>query len=104
MRATQKPLKKQPPRPQQVNVHEAKTHFSELLARVQRGEEIVIAKSGQRVAKLVPFTGGALKALHGSAKGDIIWMSPDFDAADAEIERMFYGEDEGDGAPHRPPR
>jgi prevent-host-death family protein len=37
-----------------VNIHEAKTHFSKLLARVMRGEEIVIAKAGQPVARLVP--------------------------------------------------
>jgi prevent-host-death family protein len=37
-----------------VNVHEAKTHFSRLLARVERGEEILIARAGQPVARLVP--------------------------------------------------
>jgi prevent-host-death family protein len=37
-----------------VNVHDAKTHFSKLLARVIRGEEIVIAKAGLPVARLVP--------------------------------------------------
>jgi prevent-host-death family protein len=36
-----------------VNIHEAKTHFSKLLARVMRGEEIVIARAGQPVARLV---------------------------------------------------
>ena len=38
-----------------VNVHEAKTSLSRLLARVARGEEVVIAKSGKPVAKLVPL-------------------------------------------------
>lgn len=37
-----------------MNVHEAKTHFSRLLARVERGEEILIARAGQPVARLVP--------------------------------------------------
>jgi prevent-host-death family protein len=37
-----------------VNIHEAKTHLSKLLARVMRGEEIVIAKAGKPVARLVP--------------------------------------------------
>lgn len=37
-----------------VNVHEAKTHFSKLLARVHTGEEIIIAKAGRPYAKLVP--------------------------------------------------
>lgn len=38
-----------------VNVHEAKTHLSRLLERVQAGEEIVIARSGKPIARLVPL-------------------------------------------------
>ena len=38
-----------------VGIHEAKTHLSRLLRRVAAGEEIVIAKSGLPVARLVPF-------------------------------------------------
>ena len=37
-----------------VNVHEAKTHLSRLLARVEAGEEVVIARNGKPVARLVP--------------------------------------------------
>ena len=37
-----------------VNIHEAKTHFSKLLRRVSAGEEIVIARAGRPVARLVP--------------------------------------------------
>ena len=36
----------------QVNIHEAKTHFSELIAAVERGEEIVIARRGKPVARV----------------------------------------------------
>ena len=39
-----------------VNVHEAKTHFSKLLARVQKGERIIIAKAGKPVAELGPVS------------------------------------------------
>lgn len=39
----------------QVNIHQAKTQLSRLLERVAAGEEIVIAKSGKPLAKLVPF-------------------------------------------------
>ncbi len=38
-----------------VNVHEAKTHLSRLLARVERGEEIIIARSGKPVARLTRY-------------------------------------------------
>jgi prevent-host-death family protein len=38
-----------------VNIHEAKTHFSKLLERVALGEEIIIARAGEPVAKLIPL-------------------------------------------------
>ncbi len=38
-----------------VNVHEARTHLSRLLAQVESGEEVVIARNGAPVARLVPF-------------------------------------------------
>jgi len=43
----------------QVNIHQAKTQLSRLLERVIAGEEIVIAKSGKPLAKLVPFHAAA---------------------------------------------
>lgn len=39
-----------------VNIHEAKTHFSKLLERVALGEEIIISRSGEPVAKLSPVS------------------------------------------------
>lgn len=39
-----------------VNVHEAKTYFSKLLARAHSGEEIIIGKAGKPYAKLVPLS------------------------------------------------
>jgi len=63
--------------PLQVNVHEAKTHFSQLLARVQEGEEVIIAKAGRPVARLVPFK-TAQPRTPGSAKGKVV-VQPDFD-------------------------
>ncbi len=38
-----------------VNIHEAKTHLSRLLARVANGEEIIIAKAGRPIARLLPY-------------------------------------------------
>lgn len=40
--------------PRQVNIHEAKTHLSALLAEVEKGQEITIARAGKPIAKLVP--------------------------------------------------
>ncbi|NOX61552.1 MAG: type II toxin-antitoxin system Phd/YefM family antitoxin [Chloroflexi bacterium] len=62
-----------------VNVHEAKTHFSKLLARAALGEEIIIAKANKPVAKLVPIQSKPPARQPGSAKGEV-WIAPDFDA------------------------
>jgi len=54
-----------------VNVHEAKTHLSRLLARAHAGEEIVIAKSGEPYARLVPLRKRAPKREPGTLKGRV---------------------------------
>lgn len=62
-----------------VNIHEAKTQLSKLLARVMEGEEIVIAKAGKPVARLVPITRPAVRRVPGTTKGKVT-IAPDFDA------------------------
>ncbi len=62
-----------------VNIHDAKTHFSKLIERVLLGEEIVIARAGRPVAKLVPITPDTGDRRPGSAKGTFV-VPPDFDA------------------------
>jgi prevent-host-death family protein len=73
----------------EVNVHEAKTHLSKLLARVAVGEEVVIAKAGKPVAKLVPIKDEKPAFRFGSAKGEFV-VPDNFDEGDAEIEALFY--------------
>jgi len=78
-----------------INIHEAKTHLSKLLQRVIAGEEIVIAKSGKPVARIVPFEQKPVRRVPGSAKGKI-WIAPDFDAPlPSEIIDAFEGKDAG---------
>jgi prevent-host-death family protein len=58
-----------------ANVHEAKTHFSELLERAHAGEEVIIAKAGKPYARLVPIAGGADRrpgAFRGRITGDVL--------------------------------
>ena len=62
-----------------VNVHEAKTQLSQLLLRISMGEEVVIAKAGKPVARLIPFAAQPVRRAAGSAVGQV-WMAPDFDA------------------------
>ena len=75
-----------------VNVHEAKTHFSKLLERVAKGEEIVIAKAGKPVARLVPISEPLQPRKFGGFEGQI-WIADDFDAPDPDLEALFEGED-----------
>ena len=64
----------------QVNTHEAKTHLSKLLVRVQAGEEIVIAKAGIPIARLIAVDGTVDRRVPGTAKDRII-IRTDFDEA-----------------------
>lgn len=62
-----------------INIHEAKTHFSDLVTRAQTGEEIIIAKAGTPVLRLIPFKQKKAKRVPGSAKGKIK-IADDFEA------------------------
>jgi prevent-host-death family protein len=73
---------------EQVNVHVAKTQLSRLLARVEQGEEIVIARDGKPVAKLVPHRPERQPREPGWMKGKI-WIADDFDDYDEQIARDF---------------
>ena len=72
----------------QVNVHQAKTELSKLLLDVERGHEVVIARNGTPVAKLVPFPTAGAKRLRTDTWKGRIQMAVDFDAplTDAELE------------------
>ncbi|MFG3134995.1 type II toxin-antitoxin system Phd/YefM family antitoxin [Streptomyces sp. NPDC048211] len=55
----------------QYNVHEAKTHFSRILEQVATGEEVVISKAGEPVAKVVPLRARVRRTGRGSLRGQI---------------------------------
>ncbi len=61
-----------------VNVHQAKTHLSRLLERVRAGEEIVLAKAGTPVARLVPIAPAVERRVPGGAEGEVV-IRDDFD-------------------------
>jgi len=63
--------------PLQVNIHKAKTHLSKLLAQVKEGQEIIIAKSGKPIAKLIPIAEKPVRRIPGTAKNKIT-ISPSF--------------------------
>ena len=75
-----------------VKVHEAKTHLSRLLQRVEKGEEIMIARGNVPVARLVPV--GAQLRHPGRLKGRLR-VARNFDAAlPADLLAAFRGEKE----------
>lgn len=72
-----------------VNVHEAKTHLSKLLARVEAGEEIILARGGEPIAKIVPMPvqrewvgPGAWKGKYDIPEGALEWT-------EEELREMF---------------
>jgi len=76
-----------------VNIHEAKTHLSRLVSRAASGEEIVIAKAGKPVAKLVPYREETRPREPGLWRGKVT-IHPGFDESDDEITALFEGEED----------
>ena len=62
----------------EVNIHEAKTHLSRLLAQVEAGEEVIIARSGEPIARIVAIARQPKKRVLGADRGLIV-ISDDFD-------------------------
>lgn len=77
----------------QINIYEARMHFSRLIQDAAAGEEIVIAKSDKPVAKLVPYRSPVAARQPGAWRGRVR-ISPDFDTLPEELEAAFRGETE----------
>jgi prevent-host-death family protein len=70
-------------------MHEAKTKLSQLVERAEAGEEIVIARNGTPVARLVPVVStNALASVHGALRGRVE-ISADFDELPEDIAEAF---------------
>jgi prevent-host-death family protein len=72
-----------------VNVYDAKTQFSQLLNRVEGGEEIVIARNGRPVARLIPLSSRPPRS-PGLFRGQIV-LGADFEDFSAQDESDWYG-------------
>jgi prevent-host-death family protein len=71
-----------------VNIHDAKTHLSRLVERVEAGEEITLARAGRPVAKLVPYVRSNVPRQPGLWRGLFV-IPEDFDAMNDEITELF---------------
>lgn len=76
-----------------VNIHDAKTHFSKLVNQALQGSEVIIARSGKPLVRLVPYTEELQVRRGGQFKG-LIHISDDFDALlPEEALKEFYGDE-----------
>jgi prevent-host-death family protein len=71
-----------------VNIHEAKTHLSRLVERVEAGEEVVIARAGRPIARLIAFKPRTEPRRPGLWRGRVE-LAPDFDAPDERVQAAF---------------
>ena len=75
----------------EVNLHFAKTHLSRLVDETLAGEEVVIARNGTALVKLVPVEAPGKRRVLGKDQGKIR-IAEDFDAPMPELEALFYGD------------
>lgn len=88
----------------QVNVHQAKSQLSQLIADAEAGEDVVIARAGKPVVRLELVANGADRKIlrkPGAWKGKIRF-APDYDQADAEILADFEASIEAPLFPEKP--
>lgn len=77
-----------------VNIYEAKTQLSKLLAEVQQGHEITIAKNGEPIVDLKPHQpkpNHAVKLAFGSMKGQFSYSDEALVGSDRDVNELFYG-------------
>ncbi|MBM3775370.1 MAG: type II toxin-antitoxin system prevent-host-death family antitoxin [Acidobacteria bacterium] len=70
------------------NISQAKAELSALIAEVQKGNEVILAKAGKPVARLVAYRGPARPRRPGSMAGEI-WIGPDFDSLPEDMAEVF---------------
>jgi prevent-host-death family protein len=77
-----------------VNIHEAKTHLSKLIEKVEGGEEVIIARAGKPAVRLTALEPSTPPTRIGFLKGQVT-VPDDFNTMfQEEIEEMFYGKPE----------
>lgn len=74
-----------------ANIHHAKTHLSRLIDAALTGEDVIIARAGTPVVRLVPFEPARKARQLGLDAGKIV-IADDFDAPMPELETLFYGD------------
>ena len=74
------------------NISQAKAELSALIELVQKGNEVILAKAGKPVARLIPYHGATQPRKPGSMAGQI-WIAPDFDVLPDDMAVAFGMQD-----------
>ncbi len=74
-----------------INIHQAKTNLSKLIEKTLEGEDVIIAKAGKPVVKLVAYKEKLKPRKPGLWKGKV-FVPDNFTDEDPEINKLFYGE------------
>jgi prevent-host-death family protein len=72
-----------------INIQAAKTHLSRLVEAAVQGEEIILAKAGKPMVRLVPYTRLKRPRRGGQMKDARLWLSPEFGNENSEINALF---------------
>jgi prevent-host-death family protein len=75
-----------------ANLHEAGSQLSKLIELAEQGEEVIIARAGKPVARLVPYGGSSVPREGGQWK-DRVRIAPDFDALPPDLAEAFGAEE-----------
>jgi len=75
-----------------ANIHEAKSQLSKLVELAERGEEVIIARAGKPVARLLPYAGSSAPREGGQWK-DRVRIAPDFDVLPPDLAEAFGAEE-----------
>lgn len=75
-----------------ANIFQAKTQLSKLIEEVLKGKEVIIAKAGKPVVKLIAYKEERKPRKPGLWKGKV-WIPDNFDDEDVEINKLFYGKE-----------
>lgn len=75
-----------------INIYQAKTQLSKLIEQALEGKEVIIAKAGKPMVKIVKYKKKLQPRKFGLWKGKV-WIAPNFDDEDEEINKLFYGDD-----------
>ena len=71
-----------------VGMHEAKTHFSGLIKAVEEGEDVIVQRGNEPVARIVPYVAPQGQRKPGALKGQI-WIADDFDDIPPEFDEYL---------------